>query len=327
MNDRSYYMPKTFYINFRYGVLGENGIPRPSEMPVFLHEVSHLVQDQSTISAVINFIFFLDRVQDLRNLIKTGANTLPFRSHDNAKTMWSAVLDDFELLCFASKPWPDRSVPWAFERYEIVQKRLQLLGEERLYPVAIAHFVDNVSNTTMEQPIGIKEIKEAYAVAVERLHGALEPDLFSTEFQYVALERILAQFGEVSPRQTIAICHWALQGIFPGARFFELVEELNSKLQGSSLGCDEEWFDILRQYSISDFKARRIEVEQALEKNIAHYEKGAQDDPLAVTLRWYKGVIQQRFDDVESLSRRFPINTFLATCRIIPQDKITRIAA
>lgn len=159
MNDRSKYMTKTFYINFRYGILDKNGIPKPSEMPVFLHEVSHLVQDQSTISAVIDFIGFLDRVQDLRKLILSGANTLPLRSHGAAKTLWSAMLDDWELLRFASKPWPGRSVPRAFDRYEIVQEKCQLLGEVRLYPVVIAHFIDNVSNTAIEQPIGIREFQ------------------------------------------------------------------------------------------------------------------------------------------------------------------------
>jgi hypothetical protein len=311
VNFRSYYVPKTFYINYRYGILDGNGMPHPTQLPVFLHEITHLLQDQTTVSAGVDFVGFLDRVQDLRNVIIAGGKTLPLRSHELARNTWATVLDDLESLRRGSRPWPNKLVPWAFEEYRIQKEARQVGGEKREYPLPFARFVDNVSGEVIEQPIGTRELKEAYAIAVERIHGALEPDLFSEEFEYLAVERILSQFGRVTPQQTIAICHWALQDTFPGARFFELLELIKSRYPGTNSGSAEEWFDLVRTDSQARLKVKRSQLDQCMQRYITHYTQGLPSDPLLRTLRWYRALLLANLDVVASESRRFPLDTFL----------------
>lgn len=94
LNDRSFYVPKAFYINFRYGLLDDQGMPKIKEMPIFLHEYAHLIVDQTTIFGIVRFINQLDRFQELRRLLMSNCYPqLPMRNATITANSWGRFLD------------------------------------------------------------------------------------------------------------------------------------------------------------------------------------------------------------------------------------------
>jgi hypothetical protein len=94
--------------------------------------------------------------------------------------------------------------------------------------LASAALSGDLSGDTYEHEIGPWEIKEAYSVAIEVLHGG--PAVTNAnEFEYLAIERILGKARPVDERPIAAICHWALQDSVPGVRFFEIVAFLEGQ--------------------------------------------------------------------------------------------------
>jgi hypothetical protein len=121
------------------------------------------------------------------------------------------------------------------------------------------------------------------------------------------VERILSHyFGDVSPEQTIAICHWALQDLAPANTMFTLIERLAEGPNG--LPTSQEIYDVGRQEALErGFQDNCRDVIGMLRQ----IEQGAGEPNLANLFRWFRvhaeALLRLHFDS----DRRFPLDTFL----------------
>jgi hypothetical protein len=317
------YYPRGFMILLKNEVfvppLGP-GIPEFSQesFPIFMHELAHLVQDRSTIRGVVEFLDMWDRVEAIAEHISACGHhvVVPFFDSDTGATRlsdnlkWTIEAETIYSLREPREPWSSDGKHWAYQGHEVESVECRLAGRTIKIPRVTVVFIDNVSGDTYQHLIGAREIKEAYSVAVALVHGGSLPDIGSIAFEYVALERILSFFfGDVRPRQIIAICQWALQSLAPGFTLFEIIDAFTD---GIGLPDEEEIYNVLRRKE----KFRGCAgIWNVLSDNIKLYEQhlGPQCATLGKLFHWYREHAGFLLTIQFTESRCFPLDTYL-TC-------------
>ncbi len=236
----AYYRPRSFFIKLNFVTDSptlHSLVVTPGTMPTLLHEVGHLVQDRATIFGVSDFLFFYKGMSSFQRYIDCvppgSPIPIPARSHPvngripgEASPMWMAQAEAVRETVYPRLSWPDDGQHWAYIDHTIAERDFRLGEESFRVPAVTVRMVDNVNGGELQHELGAWEIKEAYSVAVSLIHGGKEPDP-RQGYEYFVVDRILQrEFGDVTPHQTIAICHWALQDHSPGHHFFRLVEGL-----------------------------------------------------------------------------------------------------
>lgn len=307
---RCFYAPNAFYINLSSDVYDEEDRPTVEGWYKLMHEYAHLIQDRTTLFGAIDFLLFYDWIRAAAEALQAGGGQIHLPLNQ-AETTQRKVHEIYGLkkavqvrLDWMNGKW------WAFESFEYVDQAISYDGEAQTFKVAMAHFVDNVDNVEYSHPIGPREIKEAYSMAVQTFFGG--PHVVTAEqFEYLAVERILSQFGVVDPRQTVSICHWALQDPSPGVRFFEICE-LMKTLGHSTLPSAESLYDTLRQDAINrGFLDKVATLERQLSEVQRIQSEAGEDDFLSGVLAWYKDHVFTALRRSVDPTRRFPLDTCL----------------
>jgi hypothetical protein len=328
---RSYYVPSAFYISAAPGVLDGAGGPLPGGWHRLMHEYAHLIQDRTSVFGAIDFMHFVDSIQSVLKLLQVQDDAatpswarcgpaqyvvkklkpptvqLPVSATEGAADSWIASIHKLRAATYPRKPWKN-GVMWAFEDHRIEQIPVWYEGAERHIPVAVARFVDNVNGDTYEHEIGPWEIKEAYSVAIEVLHGG--PAVTNAnEFEYLAIERILGKAGPVDERQVVAICHWALQDSVPGVRFFEIVAFLE---KNGALPPANDLYDVLRQQAITAGVGAKVDlVGKQLDEIVRVQSASGPKDLLFQVFRWYHDQVVAALARNLDSRRRFPLDTYV----------------
>lgn len=171
VSGRSYYVPSSFYISAAPGVLDPAGNPLSDGWHRLMHEYAHLIQDRTSVFGAIDFMHFVDSLQSVLKLLKAQEDAatprwarcaparfvlkklkpplvhLPVSATENAADSWIASIHKLRAVTYPRKPWKN-GVMWAFEEHRVEQIPIWYEGAERLIPVAVARFVDNVSGGT-----------------------------------------------------------------------------------------------------------------------------------------------------------------------------------
>ena len=289
--------------------------------PTFMHEFSHLVQDRGTFRGVMSFLDLWDQISAVANHCRLhGAEVpRPIIEIDGRKhrlppdQIWARELDRLRAKSEPRIGWTDDRF-WAFERYRIHIHKETLAGRELEFPYVYLDFIDNVTSESYSHPVGAWEICEAYAVAVGILHGGKLKRPGLTGFEYLAIERILAyHFGEVSPRQTIALCHWALQDLSPSLCLVRLIEKCR-EAGWHQLPAAEDLYEFGRRDALEfDFErnVREITAYTLPELERRHASHGNQ--VVAHLFRWFRQHAESLLLKHLDPARQFPLDTFL--CR------------
>lgn len=318
------YYPRGFMILLKSDVFvpppPRPGIPEFSQecFPIFMHEVAHLIQDRSTIRGVFEFLDMWDRVEALAEHIRAcrrkvvvplvDGETGATRLSDNLT--WTIEAETIYSLREPRIPWSSDGKHWAYQTREVECVQSRLAGRTIVIPCVTVVFIDNVTGDTYRHKVGAREIKEAYSVAVALMHGGSLPTLGDISFEYVVVERILSFFfGEVRPRQIIAICQWALQSLAPGFTLFEIIDAFTL---GIVLPEEQEIYDVLRRKEKYRGCSR---IWNDLIDNIKLYEQslGPQCETLGKLFRWYREHAGFLLSIQFMESRRFPLDTYLTT--------------
>ena len=182
-----------------------------------------------------------------------------------------------------------------------------MAGRQITHPFVTVHLVDNTTTEQYDHLLGAWEIKEAYSVAVGLLHGGAEKQP-ADWFEYLVIERILARyFGEVSPEQTIAICHWALQDLAPANAMFTLIERLEER---GGLPSWQGIYDLGRREALSREFERNCREVQGMLREIEQ-SMDAQEPNIANMFRWFRLHAEALLELHLASGRRFPLDTFL----------------
>jgi hypothetical protein len=310
----SYYRPGSFYINLRAWILDGDGMPTEAGMPTLMHEYAHLIQDRACLYGVFEFLLFLDSLHGALSVMPVGEVgtpaqvQLPISQHPAWAQSWLASVQALRAAIAPRPEWVD-GVMWAYESHHLAQQRVWMQAEWHDVPMAMASFVDNTTNETYEHEIGPREIKEAYSVAVQILHGGAEVN-DARQFEYLAVERILIkELGAVTPQQLIAICHWALQSPNPGVRFFEIV---TLALAQDALPAANALYDLLRDDAATNLhhEKRVRELLIQVSEVIAAQAAAGYKDLLFQVMLWFYGAASHALG-LSVSGRRFPLDTFL----------------
>lgn len=187
--------------------------------PTFMHEFSHLVQDRGTFRGVMNFLDLWDQIAAVSNHCSLHGAEVPrpvvemngLRHRLPPGQIWARELDRLREKSEPRIDWTDDDRFWAFQKHRIQIHKEMLAGREIEVPYVRLDFIDNTTGEPYSHPVGAWEIREAYAVAVGLLHGGKLKQPGLAGFEYLAIERLLAyHFGEVFPRQTIALVPFAV---------------------------------------------------------------------------------------------------------------------
>ena len=315
------YMPSQFYIElhspfFQKPAAGELIKLNPQNCPVFLHEVGHSVQDRATYRGVIDFLDSWDRAFAVADYIRESDGEISIPIVDlktgqlriNPKYRWALETD---LLRSFREPricWESKGRYWKYQGYEVQEVESRLDGRRVKVPVVTVNFVEEKSGDEYKHPLGAWEIKEAYSVAIGYVHGCEPKEFGIHEFQYLAVERILGSiFGAVSPQQTIAICHWALQELSPAYTFFQIIEHFEKSNQ---LPDAESIYDWARNEAMDrGFKQKIENVLSDIKKYSEVY--GQRAPVLGGVFAWYLEhtgeLLKKHLDTI----KRFPLDTLL----------------
>ncbi|MGH1347597.1 MAG: hypothetical protein ACRBN8_38930 [Nannocystales bacterium] len=307
---RSYYRPSAFYIWFREDVLDpDTGQPLPHGLWTFMHEYGHLLQDLCSVYGAIDFIHFLDSVHATKRAVRHmgEAVTLPLTDDPSAiDDPWYFAQPRLRRAVEPRETWGS-GTPWAYEGYCLEAATID--AESQPVMVAKAKFVDNISGEIMHHSVGPWEIKEAYSVALQVLFADDEPVLESTSFEYVAIDRILATVGLHTPRQRIAMCHWALQHPTPGPHLFNLLDGFSDMGQNSTDPSGEEVYDWCRRHTLAATYDRTVaQITATLKEFVEHHAAAGDEDPLLVALRWYQEIALLSLARNRNGERRFPLD-------------------
>ncbi len=129
-------------------------------------------------------------------------------------------------------------------------------------------------------------------------------------FEYMAVERILAHyFDDVTPLQTIALCHWAIQDLSPATTLFALIERFASpqrRLPSPSEIYREGW----REAMARGFADNCRDIVKTLEETAAGHAAYGNTNVESL-FRWYAqqagGMLEIQLDE----KQEFPLDTFL----------------
>lgn len=321
------YTPRGFYIQlnepFFTGPSSPDGtlVFTQQNLPVFMHEVAHLVQDRATFRGVIDFLDLWDRVSAIAEHVRSSNPTIELPLVDipsgfsrlAGNINWAVETEKIRRLREPRINWASGDRAWAYIRYETHLVPISLGNRRLKFPQITAFFVDNVTGEEYRHVLGAWEIKEAYSVAVSLIHGGLLPEYGKSNFEYLVIERILNSFfGEVSPRQTVALCHWCLQDLAPANTLFSLIEHF--ELQGLP--------DAERIYH----HARAEALDRGFQGNVRDILRTVQDygkalgaqEPLRVLFEWYLEHSTRLLNLHLDEARLFPLDTFL--CNGNPYD-------
>jgi hypothetical protein len=310
----SYYRPCSFYIYLTLGVLDEDGNPTEAGMPTLMHEYAHLIQDRASLYGVFEFLLFLDSLRGALAVMPTGMVgapaqvELPLSRYPAWASSWLASVEALRAAIAPRPPWVN-DVMWAYETHRLASQRVWMQSEWHDVPVAVASFVDNTTNATYEHEIGPREIKEAYSVAVQIIHGGPEVD-DARQFEYLAVERILLkELGAITPHQIVAICHWALQSPNPGVRLFEIVGLISKE---DSLPAADALYDLVREDARTTLQheQRVRELLVQVSEVVASQAAAGYGDTLFQAMLWFYSTAHHALS-LSISGRRFPLDTFL----------------
>lgn len=304
---RSFYQPNVFYINFNPSYLDSDGIPKQEAIPVFFHEYAHLIQDTTTIFGINSFMSFHDVIQDVFRITHLNKK---IKIPVSDKCGWMSFIDKYNKLIYPTDAWPSQTT-WAFESYYIDEVTIKCNTDEYDIPIIKAHFIDNTEkHLPITHGIGVREIKEAYSMAVQNLHSEIEYDYYQLgEFQYAAIERILLKtFGSIDSKGIITICHWSLNSLHPAIEFFEILEDIKNEC------IDLTWNDLYiflrdRFYKKHHYIVNTIQ--QNYSKLLQNQALAGGDDLLYKAYKWYSENVLKNLDIIFDENSLFPIDTVL----------------
>lgn len=291
-------------------------IPR-ERFPTLMHEVGHLVQDRATYRGVMDFLNLWDQVSAVADYVqRSGAEVVyPIveaggtRHRLRPEKAWAR---EQEILRAQTEPrgkWTSDERFWAFQRYRVEWRRLRLSGRLIEFPFVYVDLIDNVTREPYTHELGAWEIKEAYSVAVALLHGGnlKQP---GSQFEYLVVERILAyHFGSVTPAQTIALCHWALQDLAPANALFTLIEHFYDDGHGR-LPSPDAIYEAAKSEALRRGFADNC---RDIIETLASVERGhaASNPYVACLFGWYRDHASRLLLLHLDSRRRFPLDTFL----------------
>jgi hypothetical protein len=234
--------------------------------------------------------------------------------------VWARELDRLRAISEPRWEWTDDDRFWAFQRHEVHIHSESLAGRQMEFPEVRLDFVDNLSGELYSHSVGAWEIREAYAVAVGLLHGGKVKQPGRTGFEYLVIERLLAyHFGEVQPRQTIALCHWALQDLCPAVCLMRLIDKCLAE-GWHQLPPAEEIYELSRDDALAfgferNVRAITADTLPGLERGHAsHGNKGVAD-----LFSWFRGHAEALLLTHLDRNRLFPLDTFLCQKRPIAE--------
>lgn len=314
------YLPRAFCIELSSTIFEspapgiENLTFSAQSLPVFMHEVAHFIQDRSTFRGVIDFMDMWDRVSAVSGHIRSCNHRveLPLVDFESGSTrlrsdlQWAIETDFLRRLREPRFSWDSEERYWTYQSHEVVLISTEMAGRELTIPTVNVEFVDNASGETYSHELGAWEIKEAYSVAVALLHGGELPRFGTNAFEYLAVERIVSWFfGEVTPRQIVAICHWCLQDLAPGNTFFSIVEHFQ---QHGGLPGDLEIYEYARTDALNRGFADNC---RDVIGNVEAYARnlGTQDQTLGELFRWYHEHAEALLAIQVDPARHFPLDT------------------
>jgi hypothetical protein len=321
---RGSYKPRAFCVSLLHS---DFDLPAdaPRAIPLhrfstFMHEVSHLVQDRATYRGIVDFQNLWDQVSAARTYIdRVGPQVLlPIvdaraeRHRLHPDMLWATEIERLRTKAEPREEWTDDERFWAFQNYRVQIHRMPLAGRTVDMPVVFVDLINNEDGEPYTHLLGAWEIKEAYASAVGLLHGGTLRQPGTSGFEYLVVERILAYyFGNISPAQTVAICHWALQDLAPACKLFHLIEILQE--HDHVLPPAQEMYNLCRD------DARRLGFVDHCRESLRILEDTEQEYTardhvgIARLFRWFRWhanhLLYLQLDE----HQQFPLDTFL--CR------------
>jgi hypothetical protein len=258
-----------------------------------------------------------DQVAAVAAHVRASGANVPFPVVEAAErhrltpdTKYAIELQRLRAMTEPRKTWTRDSRDWKFRAYERRTVDLPLSGRTITAPEVDVRLVDAATGDEYSHRLGAWEIKEAYSVAVGILHGGKPKQPGKAGFEYIVVNRILSHyFDRVSPTQTVALCHWALQDFSPGNTLFSLVERFESASR--SLPCATEIYDATRREAMDrDFERNCRDVVEQLRQHAEAY--GSQGNAsVELLFRWYAGYAGDLLLQQLEPARRFPLDTFL----------------
>jgi hypothetical protein len=310
---RSFYQPNAFYIKLNSDYVEKGGLVADEYLPKFFHEYGHLIQDTTTCYGVIDFIHFIDTIQDTLRLIDLSVDhnvlTIPLFRNSTFNDLWISKLIQFRSCTNPNKDWRKGAI-WKFNKFLPKEFRNVPYNQRpNQIPIIKASFVDSNSATEFTQELGVREIKEAYSIAIENIKSGTDFEYSEDmEFQYAAIDRILSAFwGYIDNKRVITICHWALQDTHPIENFHDIVLELWKEYD--ELPDVEELYDYLRQRFLSRNPQLIKSIQENFNKILENQQKSGVNDLLYCSYAWYKEKIISNLRLIEDSSRRFPLDT------------------
>lgn len=318
------YTPRGFTIellhpNFTVNAQGEIDMPL-SLFPTFMHEYAHLLQDRGTFRGVMDYLNMLDQVTAVAGHSLGSGDSILYpvielngtRHRLQPDQIWARELDRLRAMSEPRQGWKTNGNTWAYQQTRVIIREQTLAGRTIKFPFVYMDFIDNLTGATLSHTVGAWEIKEAYAVAVGVLHGGKVKELGMVGYEYLAIDRLLTyHFGEVSPRQTIALCHWALQDLSPATFLLELIQSIQE--EGNTLLSDEEIFDLGQKLAAEKSLERNWHDLLSRELRIREFQAARTGNETSVLLKWLRERSMDLLTKQFTINRRFPLDTFL--CR------------
>lgn len=325
-NGRSFYEPNTFYIKYNPRYLDSDGIPIKSAVPVFFHEYAHLIQDTTTIYGVVDFLHFHDLIQDVCKITNSRQTIkIPISTYKEYSELWISSLISYKRLLYHLDEWSSKAL-WAFD--EFVKFDLETIKYQNNTfetPLIRGKFIDHtLKEEDILHSIGVREIKEAYSMAIENIHSGQDYDYIDyKEFQYTAIERILSKmFGKIDNFEIITICHWCLNSLHPAFELVEIIEDVKREL--FNLPSWKELYEFLRkrylknnQHQIKDIKNKYLDM-------LLNQEKSGKNDMLYQAYLWYTNNILINLDMINNHNSYFPLDTALCETSFEIKDFLQR---
>jgi len=318
------YIPRGFTIELRdpgFQVPQDGRLAFSKEQfPTFMHEFSHLVQDRGTFRGIMSFLDLWDQIAAVSNHCRLNGPEVPRpiieldgrRHRLPPDQIWARELDRLRAKSEPRIGWTDDDRFWAFQGHRTHIRKETLAGRLLEFPYVYLDFVDNVTGELYSHPVGAWEIREAYAVAVGLLHGGKLKQPGRVGFEYLAIERLLAyHFGEVLPKQTIALCHWALQDLSPPVCLMRLIEKCG--IAGwHRLPTAEEIYELGRHDALEfEFERNVLEILRDTLPGVEREHATHGNEVVANLFRWFtehaKSLLLKHLDR----GRQFPLDTFL----------------
>lgn len=328
----SSYAPNTFSITLGTGIVVGEGKIQECGLPRFLHEYAHFIQDTRTVFGACDFLAFYERACCVASSLvgKKVTNNTNLANEDGViqcNKLRSLIYSPLEGDFCIKKDLEEGGIKWRFKRWEVVTNEIKVSRPEgyQVVPVLVVTFY-NENHGDYRRALCAKEIKEAYAVAVEEhLHclddccrdadaGFRSRSLFVYEACDAVLEGVLT--SGLNHRQKIAVYHWALQSRTPGIRFMEILELMTT---WNGLPSEIEIFDRLRTQFAEDV---RLQWEELLHRASAMVSRESSNRDLQELLRGVAHEFEEAMRRSCSTDHRFPLDSLLCDNRLVGSGEI-----